>query len=227
MDDNALTVPRVNAGDQWAGVGERLAFRPLSPLWGEEYPYRPECEFALAWCANAQGAESILAFFRVHEQCLRAEAAEDGGAVWEDSCCELFLAPDGEGYYNIECNCAGTLLLAYGPGRKPRQQAPRETMALIRRQTSLSDKHIPRQEGDFSWTLALSIPTAAFFKHQPMGSLAGQTWRGNIYKCGDKTIPHFLAYSPIGVPSPDFHRPEAFTPIRFAAEAAKGTADNI
>ena len=35
--------------------------------------------------------------------------------------------------------------------------------------------------------------------------------RANIYKCGDKTAhPHFLSWSPVGTPSPDFHRPEFF-----------------
>ena len=35
--------------------------------------------------------------------------------------------------------------------------------------------------------------------------------RANFYKCGDETAhPHFLSWSPIGTPSPDFHRPEFF-----------------
>ena len=35
--------------------------------------------------------------------------------------------------------------------------------------------------------------------------------RANFYKCADKSAhPHFLSWSPIDVPSPDFHRPEFF-----------------
>jgi hypothetical protein len=35
--------------------------------------------------------------------------------------------------------------------------------------------------------------------------------RANFYKCGDKTAhPHYLSWSPIETPKPDFHRPEFF-----------------
>ena len=35
--------------------------------------------------------------------------------------------------------------------------------------------------------------------------------RANFYKCGDKTAhPHYLSWSPIDTPKPDFHRPEFF-----------------
>ena len=35
--------------------------------------------------------------------------------------------------------------------------------------------------------------------------------RANFYKCGDKTAhPHYLSWSPIDTPKPDFHRPDFF-----------------
>ncbi len=34
---------------------------------------------------------------------------------------------------------------------------------------------------------------------------------GNFYKCGDLTAhPHYVTWSPVGTPGPDFHRPEFF-----------------
>jgi hypothetical protein len=41
-----------------------------------------------------------------------------------------------------------------------------------------------------------------------------ESLRANIYKCGDKCDqPHFLSWSPIGLPNPDFHCPEWFGEI--------------
>ena len=40
--------------------------------------------------------------------------------------------------------------------------------------------------------------------------------KGNFYKCGDHlSVPHFLSFAPIGVPKPDFHRPEFFCTLEF------------
>ena len=75
--------------------------------WPEEYPYCPNVEFGIAHKGNA-----IMIHYRVNEDSVRAEAGEDLGHVWEDSCCEFFVSPDEkEGYYNIETNCIGTVLL--------------------------------------------------------------------------------------------------------------------
>ena len=42
-------------------------------------------------------------------------------------------------------------------------------------------------------------------------TLDGQKVRGNIYKCGDKLpVPHFISWSPISTPAPDFHCPRFF-----------------
>lgn len=178
--------------------------------WQESYPYRPEVKFSVA-----HDGESILVLYQVHEESVRAEAPADGGHVWEDSCCEFFFAPDAEGYYNIECNCAGTLLVAYGPGREGREQAPREAMALIDRCASLGRQAFESRPAEGEWTLALRIPLAVFF-HHPDLKLEGLQATGNFYKCGDLLPkPHFLSWNKVGVEKPDFHRPDFFGSIQF------------
>ncbi|WP_407933754.1 carbohydrate-binding family 9-like protein, partial [Bacteroides cellulosilyticus] len=48
---------------------------------------------------------------------------------WEDACVEFFSIPAGDGiYYNVECNCVGTLLIGAGGGRSNREHAPQEGM---------------------------------------------------------------------------------------------------
>jgi hypothetical protein len=42
-------------------------------------------------------------------------------------------------------------------------------------------------------------------------SLSGKKIKANFYKCGDKTEePHYLSWSPIDTPEPDFHVPSFF-----------------
>lgn len=170
--------------------------------WPEEYPYKPSAEFAIA-----HDDEAIYMAYRVKERCVRALAL-DGGEVWKDSCCELFIAPDDKGYYNIECNCVGHPLVAFGPDRNNRTTASLETIALIGRCPSLGSEPIALCNGDFSWQMALRIPKEVFFMH-PGLKLCGDM-RANVYKCGDETIPHFLAWNKVGTPTPDFHQPSYF-----------------
>jgi hypothetical protein len=41
-----------------------------------------------------------------------------------------------------------------------------------------------------------------------------QSLNCNFYKCGDKCMhPHYLSWSPIGLPEPNFHCPEFFGKI--------------
>ena len=87
--------------------------------WASEYPYAPHVEVAIAYTD-----EAFLLHWRVTEDSVRAAAVADNGPVWEDSCVEFFIQPAHDGiYYNIECNCAGTLLIGAGTGRHDRIRA--------------------------------------------------------------------------------------------------------
>lgn len=181
--------------------------------WEKAYSYHPFVSVGLAHCGDA-----LLVHYRVQESCIRALAETDGGPVWEDSCCELFVAPEGEGsYYNIECNCAGTLLLCYGPDRHSREPAPAEVLRGIDRWASLGRQPRPMAHlANPDWELALRIPVSSLF-HSQLSTFASGHLRFNVYKCGDKLeCPHFVSLFPIDTPNPDFHRPEFFGEANFA-----------
>ena len=193
--------------------------------WPKEFPYAPKMEVALA-----HTGDSLLLHYRVEENCIRAAAEADGGRVWEDSCCEIFLQPSSPithhptPYFNIECNCAGTLLIGKGEDRHDRQPATAATLQLANRwsslmKTAVSGENgrytIPLKDGKFTWHMALVVPATALFD-SGITDFSGQTLRGNIYKCGDcLTTPHFLSLFPIDTPQPDFHRPEFFGELTF------------
>ena len=56
------------------------------------------------------------------------------------------------------------------------------------------------------WWLVEVIPFSLIGLEGP-----GRTIRANFYKCGDNCdTTHFLSWSPIGLPAPDFHCPAFF-----------------
>jgi hypothetical protein len=160
--------------------------------------------------------EAVLLHFKVTEQSVRAKYGEDNGAVWTDSCVEFFSIPAGDGiYYNIECNCIGTVLVGAGPVRNGREHAPQSVTALIDRWASLGRIPFEERLGETEWEVALVIPYAVFFKHQ-LSTLDGSEVKANFYKCGDELqTPHFLSWNPIPIENPDFHRPDFFGTLSF------------
>lgn len=185
---------------------EKIDFTLINTVNWADYPYCPKAAFRIAYTDDA-----LLLNYKVSEATVRAEAREDNGRVWEDSCVECFIAPNGnDGYYNIECNCAGTILVGYGKDRHERMSAPLELLQTVQRFASLGRLPFAEKPIDEAWDVALIVPFSVFFNHN-ITSLDGKTIKANFYKCGDKlTTPHFLSWNPIPVASPDFHRPEAF-----------------
>ena len=184
-----------------------VAFQPIASInWPTEYPYCPEAVFRMAWCPDG-----LVLHYRVSEQSVRAHYAEDGGKVWTDSCVECFVRiADDDTYYNIECNCIGTLLAASGEGRHDRVPVAPELRSAVLRWASLGKETFEERKEPTVWEVALVIP-AQLFAVQPLRLEAGTVLRANFYKCGDElSVPHFLSWNPIEVSQPDFHRPEYF-----------------
>lgn len=194
--------------------------------WPEAYPYAPKAEFRIAY-----GEDALLINYRVTEEDTQAVAIADNGRVWEDSCVEMFLSPYPESdiYYNLEANCIGTILLANRGSGREAEHVPTEVLQSIERYSSLAKETtpgasatsgnaitatdaaaLPRMEGLNTWTLALKVPFTAFWKDQSQFP-PREPMRANFYKCGDKMRrAHFLSWSPISAPKPNFHLPEFF-----------------
>lgn len=191
-----------------------IEFTPINTVdWEKDYPYKPNVEFRIAHTNDA-----ILIHYRVKEKSSRAKYGEDAGHVWTDSCVEYFSAPGGDNiYYNLECNCIGTILLECGPSRQGREMASPEIMKKVLRWSSLGHKTFDEKIGDNRWEVALVIPYEVFYKHH-ITSLDDTLVRANFYKCGDELqTPHFLSWNPIKTESPNFHCPEFFGELYFEA----------
>ena len=67
------------------------------------------------------------------------------------------------------------------------------------------------------WTLKYALPLAVVEKYAPLKKPAGGVkWRANFYKCADNTSrPHWLTWSVVENPKPDFHLSQYFGILQF------------
>ena len=161
----------------------------------------------------AHSDDAVVVMFEVEEEHVRAVSLQNNGPVWEDSCVEFFVAnPAGEGYFNFEVNCIGTMLAAYRKSRSEAVHFSDEQMAQIRRFGSLDRACVDLRGAGQRWWMVEVIPFSLLgLKSAP------KSIRCNFYKCGDKCDrPHFLSWSPIDKPEPNFHCPEFFGEVVMA-----------
>ncbi len=188
--------------------------------WVENYSYKPDVRFMAFYTDRG-----IIVKYSVREKSVRAMYGEDNQPVYEDSCVEFFFSPgDDKNYFNFEFNCIGTLLAQYGSGRNDREFIDSELLQSVGRYSTLGNETFPERKGisgdGFEWELTVTIPFSLVFSvagfRGGIDGLKEVGGRGNFYKCGDKlSTPHYLSWSMIETPQPDFHRPEFFGEIVF------------
>jgi hypothetical protein len=184
-------------------------FHPLSSK------HRPEAKARALY-----SAEGIHVIFRVKDQYVRSVTTKYNGHVWEDACAEFFVQPKKDkGYFNLEMNCGGAFLLGYaeqGPDGKETksERLPWDLASRIEVYHSMPEKVDPELPDPVEWRIEYFVPFAVLEKYAgPLGNVAGQTWRGNIYKCAENNShPHWGAWSPVGEKL-NFHQPDKFGEI--------------
>jgi hypothetical protein len=185
--------------------GERFQIDCLN--WPEDFPYAPICAGRIG-----RTYEALVVDFRVSGLDLRIQNLADGGRIWEDSACEIFIQPfPGAAYFNFEVNAAGYLLAACGSSRNARTALCADALARVIRIPSLEGQFLKETvnlSGLWNWRVTLVIPwTILGLDCAALPS----SLRGNLYKCGDLTAhPHFATWAPVQTPAPDYHRPEYF-----------------
>ncbi|BAU55545.1 carbohydrate-binding family 9-like protein [Mucilaginibacter gotjawali] len=177
-------------------------------LWSNS-GYKPNVSFAIAYTS-----ESILLKYFVTEKYTTAVYHEINDPVFEDTCVEFFIAfGDDKNYYNLEFNRLGTPLVGYGPGKQDRTLLQNASISQIKSLGKMASE--PDAEGHIEWELALCIPLSLFVHHH-INPLTDSIGRVNFFKCGDNLPePHFLSWSSVDSPLPDFHLPEFFGTIQF------------
>ena len=167
---------------------------------------KPEVEFSIA-----HDSDKIFLKYFVTERHIRAVETEINGRIWEDSSVEFFISfDDAMTYYNLEFNSIGTALIGFGSNRNNRE--------LLSKQLIQKVEVLAESVEEVRWRkceLTLIIPVEIFIHHK-IENLNSKDCKVNFYKCGDLlSEPHFIAWSNILSPDPNFHLPEFFGELRF------------
>lgn len=174
--------------------------------WITDFPYKPLVEFSMGHSGDC----IFLKYYNV-EKFIRAAEGNNNGQVWKDSCVEFFVSFDENGYYNFEFNCIGTTLIGFRKTRENREHLPVEAIKKIRYQALIKNS----DHQSIEWHLTLAIPLEVFIRHD-LKTLHQKDCRANFYKCGDGLPqPHYLCWSDINSPKPDFHLPHFFGSLHF------------
>jgi hypothetical protein len=218
-----VAVPRVedvSAGESpWSvGVWDHAQILHIKSFHPKSSSHRP-----LTTAKVLHDNRNIHVAFRVEDRFVRCVNERYQSMVCEDSCVEFFVEPrPGKGYFNFEMNGGGAMLLYFVEDHNPGdgtlfrkfRKVPIELGRKVKIRTSLPARIEPEIAEPITWTLQLAVPREVLEAFAgPLGDWSGQEWRGNLFKCGDKTSqPHWASWSPIGSEL-RFHNPACFAPI--------------
>ncbi len=196
----------------WNAVSSEL----IENYMGKKPDHFPKAKVKIAYDETA-----IYLMFRVDDRYVRAVAAGHQDNVWEDSCVEFFFTPGpdvSKGYFNLEMNCGGIMLFHFQTGAgKGRIVIPKSECGRISIAHSLPRRVDPEIAEPVTWTVAYRVPIDLLKKYCEVITPAPHVrWRANFYKCADKTShPHWLTWSPVDFPKPNFHLPQSFGVLEF------------
>jgi hypothetical protein len=186
----------------------------------KEFSERPIVSFAMA-----HGEGAIFLKYFIEEKTLRSTYLNPNDPVYKDSCVEFFISFEGEElYYNFEWNCAGSCLAGFGKG-KDRALLPAADILKIKHYSQIRSSSsgplagITGTADSIQWEITLIIPADVFIHHR-LRTFSNMKGRGNFFKCGDELPqPHYLAWTQIVSPAPEFHLQEYFADIVFYPES--------
>lgn len=206
-------VDELNTNSDMEEISALLAALPKNHINYQPWPsYKSNCQTSFTIAHNGT---SIFLKYEVAEDVIKVNTHKANGAVHKDNCVEFFVSFGSEKeYYNIELNCVGISLIAYGKGRLNRTFLTEESIKKVK--THIEIKTAPINSiTKYLWQITLIIPIEVF-EHSDLKTLHQQNGFGNFFKCGDD-LPqsHFYSWNVINAKTPDFHLPEFFGALDF------------
>ncbi len=178
--------------------------------------FKPEAQVKMMY-----DKDNIYLIFRVKDRNVRCITNKINGPVWQDSAVEFFFSPDSNSpllYFNLETNCGGTPLLHYNViPRRESKRLTEEEIKQIEIAHSLPEITDPEIKEPVTWTLEYRIPLSLLEKYSKVSRPAkGVEWRANFYKIAENSSnSHYITWSKIDKPKPDFHVPQSFGKLIF------------
>ena len=165
--------------------------------------------------------ENLYVIFRVNDRYVRCLVTDINGPVYEEPAVEFFFSPNPElpdRYFNIEINCGGTPLMHYNDfSKKEKTPLDTEDIKQVEIAHSLPEIVDPEITEPVTWTIEYSIPLGMLEKYAKIIHPAQDIeWKANFYKIAEKgTNVHFLTWSVVDNPVPNFHLPRFFGTLKF------------
>lgn len=214
-------VQKASVKPELKGLWDGSAWKDVAALkidnyMGDKPEHYPDTQAKLVYDDN-----SLYVIFRVKDNYMLATAEKFQDSVCQDSCVEFFFTPSQDikaGYFNVETNCGGTVLSRHQLARGVSQNfiTPED---FDRMQVFHSEEKIikPERKTPTTWIVEYQLPFDFLNKYtQVVMPKAGVKWRANLYKCADATSkPHWLTWSVINMPKPNFHVPDFFGTLEF------------
>lgn len=197
-------------------VWKKVKPATISNYMGAVPGFKPEAEVKMMY-----DKDNIYLIFRVKDKNVRCITNKINGPVWQDSAVEFFFSPDTDLpllYFNLETNCGGTPLLHYNViPRKESKKLTEEEIKQIDLAHSLPEIVDPEIKEPVTWTLEYKIPFSLLEKYSKVTRPAkGVEWRANFYKIAENSSnPHYITWSVIDKPIPNFHVPQSFGKLIF------------
>ena len=220
-------------GEAWdAGAWREADALSISHFHPRSAAHRPQTDAKLLY-----DADNLYLRFRVRDQYVKAAHTAYQDHVSDDSCVEFFVmpslfnfeavpsagSPQYRGYFNIETNCIGTLLLYHiedwqrtTDGFARYTKIDQERLDGMRIVSSLRQPIVEEIVTPVEWEIGYALPFCALEAYVgPLEFRRGRPWKGNFFKCGDLTSqPHWASWSPIGEEL-NFHQPAYFGALEF------------
>ena len=182
---------------------------------GPEPAHKPGVEVKVAYDTQA-----VYVIFRVEDRFVRSTRTAYQDPVYKDSAVEFFFCPaddSSSGYFNLEINCGGTALFRFKNKDKEKVLIPEELFKQVEIAHSLPEIVDPEIQQPVTWTLEFRLPVSILEQYYDVSRPApGNKWRVNFYKIADESShPHYLTWSKVIGPKPNFHLPEYFGTLIF------------
>ena len=207
----------INLADSWEGPAwKEIEAIPVKNMMGDTPLFVPGTQVKMMYDES-----HLYVLFLVKDRYVRCRITECNGPVYEESAVEFFFSPDPEfpdRYFNLEINGGGTPLMRYNDFRLQEHRFLKvEDIQKVDIAHSLPRVVDPEVAMPVTWTVECKIPLemiesyAKVVRPQP-----GVEWRANFYKIAEKgTNVHFLTWSEVVNPVPNFHLPAFFGTLRF------------
>lgn len=195
---------------QWKKIKEI----PISNFMGDLPAFQPVVRAKMMY-----DKENLYLIYKVDDKQVRIQNTKFNSSVSTDACVEFFFSPDVEWplrYFNLEINAGGTGLMAYHFEGK-RVNLKEEDFKVVEIAHTLP-KYLEKEIAEpVTWYLEVKLPLEMIRKYgivtQPK---KGITWKANFYKTSSRsTNPHYITWSEVKNPKPQFHLPQYFGTIIF------------